>query len=719
MSNKTTYQYDVNVDKLVQGLSKAQKKQEETTTKFVTGTQKMGAGFAAAGQQAAVGTTMMANGNKQAANTLTNLNWLVSDSPYLFENMRMGIMSVSNNINPLLNNWTRMKEEFKTTKGVFKALGSQLTGPAGLATALTAVIAIVQVISIVMAKHKAKTEGATDANKEFAESLEQIQKETSIDSLSRRIDESAKYSKALDERSKMYEKNIIAISRFNELTRDNPNMATDVLFAGIIPEGADEATKKILTDYKKIYDEYQKLDKDKKKKSGGLVGYYEEQIKLIGKSKEEQADLLAYMELQQSILESAGIPSDKKLKLEEKLFEIQTARLPIEAQITAWEKKKAEVTGDSIDDKEKLLEYEQNIEKLNAKKAEIEEEIATLQNVQLSNDEKIAVLIAKQAGLNRAKLEDEKEYLALQNEIDKIQAASSKARDEAEKRYKQLRSGVDIESKQYLIDRISDIDVQLQAEELGAEKRKELETELFNFKSDLWNKEKEEKEELLRIEQQYQQNLAGIISQGGIEGIYEDMFSRIKEKVIQHWLDKLSITKAMMQMEEAITLLGEGKIQAFLDILFPKRIAQRQAEAQVAGQSAAIKSVDSASGIPFPGNIAAIGLVLASVFSSLRKAKVTGSQIVAAAEGAVINKPTLLLAGEALNRSGTEIVMPEKNFNRYMDEKILPGIMLKANMNNKGVESRLERVEQAIYKLGNTLPGATGKAVTRGLRGKF
>jgi hypothetical protein len=45
--------------------------------------------------------------------------------------------------------------------------------------------------------------------------------------------------------------------------------------------------------------------------------------------------------------------------------------------------------------------------------------------------------------------------------------------------------------------------------------------------------------------------------------------------------------------------------------------------------------------------------------------------------------------------------------------------MTKVNVNNKGTEQRLDRVERAIYAIGKQIPGETGKAVKRALRGKF
>jgi len=174
-----------------------------------------------------------------------------------------------------------------------------------------------------------------------------------------------------------------------------------------------------------------------------------------------------------------------------------------------------------------------------------------------------------------------------------------------------------------------------------------------------------------------------------------------------------------IQENAAKTIQANQAVADHKSALMDMVMGKMKKQTVVSAVLAAVEAIGSASSMPFPGNVISIGTSLSAVFAALSKATTEGKQIVAAAEGAVINKPTLLLAGEAMNRSGTEIVMPEKNFNRYMEHDIIPGILSKVNVNNTGTENRLDRVERAIYSIGNQIPGATGKAVKRALRGKL
>ncbi|MDZ7795516.1 MAG: hypothetical protein U5N56_00020 [Candidatus Marinimicrobia bacterium] len=253
----------------------------------------------------------------------------------------------------------------------------------------------------------------------------------------------------------------------------------------------------------------------------------------------------------------------------------------------------------------------------------------------------------------------------------------------------------------------------------GTEEKKKLELELYNFRIKLWNLEEEERKYQQKQEELYRERLADNIASGGLERLYEDMFTNIKEKFIRYWLERIGIDRAMMNLEESIVRLSAVKLDILKEGSHQKEMNRQVKEGAAAATNAGMKGTESASGLPFPANIAAIALVLASVFSAIRKSKITGQRVMAAAEGAIINKPTLLLAGEALSRSGTEIVMPEKNFNKYMERDIIPGIMAKVNIDNSGLREELRQVRSAIFAIGDQIPGETGKAVKRALRGKF
>lgn len=69
-------------------------------------------------------------GSNQAANALTNLGRVAQDAPF-------GFIGIQNNLNPLLESFTRLKTETGSTSGALKSLAGSLIGPAGLGLALS------------------------------------------------------------------------------------------------------------------------------------------------------------------------------------------------------------------------------------------------------------------------------------------------------------------------------------------------------------------------------------------------------------------------------------------------------------------------------------------------------------------------------------------------------------------------------------------------------
>ena len=170
------------------------------------------------------------------------------------------------------------------------------------------------------------------------------------------------------------------------------------------------------------------------------------------------------------------------------------------------------------------------------------------------------------------------------------------------------------------------------------------------------------------------------------------------------------------------TLTGVQKQNAALreGINIKERVATAK-DIVMKGIQAAVSGVKSAANMPFPVNLAAVPAVLAVIFAALKKAKSMGANILKMAEGGLVNRPQLALIGEAVERTGPELVMPQKTFTRYMDEKILPDILAKVTTAPAmdGVEGRLEQVEQAVRSLRFPSEEGIARSVTRNLRGQF
>ena len=76
-----------------------------------------------------------ASGTGQANTALVNFGRVVQDAPF-------GIIGIANNIDPLLSSFQNLKRETGSTGSAFKALAASLTGPAGVAIAVSSVTSL-------------------------------------------------------------------------------------------------------------------------------------------------------------------------------------------------------------------------------------------------------------------------------------------------------------------------------------------------------------------------------------------------------------------------------------------------------------------------------------------------------------------------------------------------------------------------------------------------
>ena len=106
-------------------------------------------------------------GSNSAAFALTNLGRVAQDAPF-------GFIGIQNNLNPLLESFTRLKQETGSTGGALKALGQSLIGPAGLGIALSVVSAGILFYQQYQQRANKETEKAKKTTEDYASSLEAV-----------------------------------------------------------------------------------------------------------------------------------------------------------------------------------------------------------------------------------------------------------------------------------------------------------------------------------------------------------------------------------------------------------------------------------------------------------------------------------------------------------------------------------------------------------------
>jgi len=179
-------------------------------------------------------------------------------------------------------------------------------------------------------------------------------------------------------------------------------------------------------------------------------------------------------------------------------------------------------------------------------------------------------------------------------------------------------------------------------------------------------------QEWAAIYKKAQDDITGIITGGGFGAAYETVLERVRQKLIAWAADTLGITQAwavaqvaieewMAKAKETIQnwLIARKSAQVVKEQgLDAKEIASNTAVATSEMAVAGAKTVETHAKIPFPVNIAIIGASMAGLIALMSSFKSKGQAIVRAAEGALIDRPTLVLAGEAIARSGREMVLP-------------------------------------------------------------
>ena len=125
-------------------------------------------GFAAeASKSAGVLGGAVVKGSNSAAFALTNLGRVAQDAPF-------GFIGIQNNLNPLLESFSRLKAETGGTGSALKALGQSLIGPAGLGIALSVVSAGILFYQQYQQRANKEVTVAKKVTDEYINSLNQV-----------------------------------------------------------------------------------------------------------------------------------------------------------------------------------------------------------------------------------------------------------------------------------------------------------------------------------------------------------------------------------------------------------------------------------------------------------------------------------------------------------------------------------------------------------------
>ena len=119
-----------------------------------------------------------------AGMALLNLNYVIRDSPYFFNNFAMGVLAVGNNLNPLIDSFSRLKKEaiqvsLETGKATstFALLKQAMVGGAGISIAFSLIVTAIQSFVFYMSKANRETKDQTEALKKQKEEVSHLRSE--------------------------------------------------------------------------------------------------------------------------------------------------------------------------------------------------------------------------------------------------------------------------------------------------------------------------------------------------------------------------------------------------------------------------------------------------------------------------------------------------------------------------------------------------------------
>jgi hypothetical protein len=118
-----------------------------------------------------------------AGMALLNLNYVIRDSPYFFNNFAMGVLAVGNNLNPLIDSFSRLKKEaLEASKSsgqmvtTFGLLKGAMVGGAGISIAFSVLVTAIQAFVFSMSKANRETKDLAESTGILATNIADVEK---------------------------------------------------------------------------------------------------------------------------------------------------------------------------------------------------------------------------------------------------------------------------------------------------------------------------------------------------------------------------------------------------------------------------------------------------------------------------------------------------------------------------------------------------------------
>lgn len=180
----------------------------------------------------------LTKGANQATNALTNFGRIAQDAPF-------GIIGITNNINPLLESFQRLKVETGSTSAAFKALGAGLMGPAGIGIAVSLATSALTVLAMNgFFRSEKAADAAAEAAKKFKDTVKSIYEDTGQEAT--RV---TALIAVLKNETETRERKLAAIKELNKIS---PETFNNLKLEGNAVEGLDASYKAYIESLKTV-----------------------------------------------------------------------------------------------------------------------------------------------------------------------------------------------------------------------------------------------------------------------------------------------------------------------------------------------------------------------------------------------------------------------------------------------------------------------------------
>jgi DNA repair exonuclease SbcCD ATPase subunit len=233
-------------------------------------------------------TGKIAIGSNKAGQALNDLSRIAQDAPY-------GFIGISNNLNPMLESFQRLKTESGSTSAALKAMATSLMGPAGIGLAIGVVSSLLVVFGDKLFKSSEASKEATQKAKEHADAIKEDKQaiDQIYSSVAKEQTQVISLIAVLDNENESRNRKLKALEALKKI---NPEIFSGLTLENNVVNGLNSAYEKYINNLNAIIllkikqKELEEITEQILKKTGAATTQEQKDIEATGKKLKEAAD---------------------------------------------------------------------------------------------------------------------------------------------------------------------------------------------------------------------------------------------------------------------------------------------------------------------------------------------------------------------------------------------------------------------------------------------